>query len=336
MDQITNKPVFFKKLEKPNEHTFVVDDYAEQLRELFFIQNPTLAFQPDKAPKELPDPGSVWIYYPWLNTLVRILPEHEFYLVRTARNRNLITAEEQVKYYNSTIGIGGLSVGSNIAFALALQGGGKHMKLADMDHLALSNTNRIITSVTNLGLPKVVMAARMIYEINPYAEIELFSEGLTEKNIETFFDGLDVMVDELDSFPIKYKIRELCKKYRIPLVQAADNGDNGVVDIERYDLDPQPEFFHGRLGNISYEKFLHMNKFETGEMITRLVDPKNVTKRMLASLAEMGKTIVSWPQLGGAAMLNGAAVAYCVRKIICGEPLESNRALISLDEKLIP
>ena len=50
----------------------------------------------------------------------------------------------------------------------------------------------------------------------------------------------------------------------------------------------------------------------------------------------MGKTIVSWPQLGGAALVNGAAVAYCVRKILNGQPLEANRALISLDEKLIP
>ena len=50
----------------------------------------------------------------------------------------------------------------------------------------------------------------------------------------------------------------------------------------------------------------------------------------------MGKALVSGPQLGGAGMLSGASVAYCVRKIILGEPLESNRAVISLDEKLVP
>jgi hypothetical protein len=35
-------------------------------------------------------------------------------------------------------------------------------------------------------------------------------------------------------------------------------------------------------------------------------------------------------------MLNGAAVAYCIRRIVNGQELESNRALVSLDEKLIP
>jgi hypothetical protein len=57
---------------------------------------------------------------------------------------------------------------------------------------------------------------------------------------------------------------------------------------------------------------------------------------MQQSLLEMGKTIVSWPQLGGAAMLNGAAVAYCVRKILNGQPIIENRALVSMDEKLEP
>jgi len=57
---------------------------------------------------------------------------------------------------------------------------------------------------------------------------------------------------------------------------------------------------------------------------------------MQGSLLEMGKTIVSWPQLGGAALLNGIAVAYSVRKIVNKQDLEPNRALISMDEKLEP
>jgi hypothetical protein len=118
---------------------------------------------------------------------------------------------------------------------------------------------------------------------------------------------------------------------------AADNGDNAVVDVERYDLDNNTPFFHGRMGeDISYEKLFHLDKFGIGKMITKHVGPENVTIKMQESLLEMGKTIVSWPQLGGAALINGAAVAYCVRKILNGQLLENNRALISLDEILIP
>ncbi|NNM83963.1 hypothetical protein HKL94_01985 [Candidatus Parcubacteria bacterium] len=325
----------------------ISDDYEEEQRELFGVKNPSRVYAPGfeeafqehfrslSASKPLFHDGR-WAYFPWRYLAAHVLPEEEYRLVRTARNQNLITKEEQEKFYNATIGIGGLSVGSSVAFAIALGGGGKRMKLADMDRLALSNTNRVLAGADRLGMLKVEMAARTIYEINPYAELELHPEGLTPDNIEEFFDGLDIMIDELDNLAVKYLIREQAKKKHIAVVMAADNGDNAVVDIERYDLDPQPEFFHGRMGEVSYEVLKGLDKFGIGKMITKHVGPENVTERMQQSLTQMGKTIVSWPQLGGAALVNGAAVAYCVRKILNGQPLEMNRALVSLDEKLVP
>jgi hypothetical protein len=205
-----------------------------------------------------------------------------------------------------------------------------------MDRLALTNTNRILAGADRLGMLKVEMAARAIYELNPYAEVELHPEGLSPENIEAFFSGLDIVIDELDNLAVKYLIREQAKKHRIPVLMAADNGDNAVVDVERYDLTPDMPFFHGRMGEVSYDMLKNLDKFGIGKMITKHVGSENVTERMQESLKEMGKTIVSWPQLGGAAMVNGAAVAYCARKILNGQPLESNRSLISLDEKLIP
>lgn len=336
-----------KSLFKDGKVQHVIDDFEEQHLELFGVQNPDKVYGPTFTEKfrnyylELSKNRPIeqhgkWVFFPWNCTLVHILDESDFWLVRTNRNRNLINLEEQKKYYNATVGIGGLSVGSNIAYALVLQGGPKRMKLADMDNLALSNTNRILSGVENLGVKKVDMAARMIYQINPYAEVETFPEGLTENNIDSFFEGLNVMIDELDSFPIKYLIREQCKKRGVALLQAADNGDNGVFDIERYDLNPNNPFFNGRLGEVTLDMFKHLDKFGIGKMITQLVGPENVTERMQQSLLEMGKTIVSWPQLGGAALLNGAAVAYGVRKVLNGQPLESDRALLNMDSMLDP
>jgi hypothetical protein len=356
--KIESKPVFFD-LSKPEDETrlaalfasgdiqHVVEDYEEQHLELFGVKNPSMVYTPDFKTKfaahykELQEKTplhqhGLWVFFSWSSKLVHILPEEDYQLVRTARNKNLINAEEQAKFYNATVGIGGLSVGSSVAYALVLQGGAKHIKLADMDRLALSNTNRILSGVDNLGVLKVEMAARRIYEINPYATVELFPEGLNHESIERFFDGLDVVIDELDNLAVKYLIREYAKKHKIAVVMAADNGDNAVVDIERYDLNPELPFFHGRMGEVSYDMLSKLDKFGIGKMITKHVGPENVTERMQQSLMEMGKTIVSWPQLGGAAMINGAAVAYCVRKILNGQPIEMNRSLLSLDEKLIP
>ena len=357
--KIASKPFFFD-LGKPDDREKigvlfsqgairrVSDDYKEQLLELYGVNNPPLVYAPGfkekfeehyaglQKEKTIREQGN-WVYFPWSSTLVHILPETDFLAVRTARNRNLIGKEEQEKFYNATVGIAGLSVGSSVAFALALGGGAKRMKLADMDRLALSNTNRILTGVDNLGVAKVELAARKIYEINPYAQVELFPDGITKDNIERFFDGLSVVIDEIDSLAFKYLIRVEAKKRGLAVVMAADNGDNAVVDVERYDLDKNTPFFHGRMGDdVSFEMLSGLDKFGIGKMITKHVGAENVIERMQQSLMEMGKTIVSWPQLGGAALVNGAAVAYCVRKILNKQPLETNRALISMDEKLVP
>ena len=331
----------------------ISDDYTEQLKEYFQVQNPSKVYTPefsalfDAYLKNIESQMPLWqhgrwVYFPWNSTIVHILEESAFLEVRTARNKNLITTEEQNKYYNATIGIAGQSVGHAVVMAITLQGGGKHWRIADHDALALSNTNRIRVGVENLGLLKVVMTARQIYTTNPYATVEIFSDGLTPENIESFFipsnagPKLDIVVDEIDNLAVKFLIREQARKHKLAVIMAADNGDNAVVDIERYDIDPTTQFFHGRMGEVSFEMLSTLDKFGIGKMITKHVGPENVTERMQQSLLEIGKTIVSWPQLGGAALINGAAVAYCVRKILNGQPLESNRALISLDEKLVP
>src|SRR6185436_13942414 len=118
------------------------------------------------------------------------------------------------KFYNAKVGIGGLSIGSSVAIALVLQGGAKNIRIADFDVLALSNTNRIRAGVQSLGLPKTEITARQIYEINPYAKVETFNDGLNEKNIKNFVKGLAVLVDEMDNLSIKFLLRIEAKKHK--------------------------------------------------------------------------------------------------------------------------
>lgn len=329
---------------------FVVDDFDEQQKELFAINNPTKVYAEDFAStyatyfellrqkRPLIAEGK-WVYFPWLSCLVHLLDDDDFQRVRTARNRDLILESEQKKFYNSVVGVGGLSIGNSVTLAIVLQGGARYLRLADFDNLALTNLNRIRGGVESLGLKKVEMTARQIYALNPYAEVEIFSEGLNSNNIDKFFLGppkLDIVIDELDNLAVKYLIRQQARKDRVAVVMGADNGDNAVIDVERYDLDPNTQFFHGRLGQVSFESLSNLDKFGIGKTITQHIGPENVTEHMQNSLLEMGKTIVSWPQLGGAALLNGSAVAYCVRRILNKQTIVDNRALISLDEKLDP
>lgn len=347
--EISFRPVFFNLAKTEDAENFsklfdsekvvrVSDDYEEQLRELFSIENPDKIFSPDFQElfqtylKNITlSAHGTWVYYPWNGTAVHILDEDAFQKVRTARNKYLITDEEQKKFYDAVIGFAGLSVGWSIVLAVVLEGGAKRIKLADNDRLALSNMNRILAGTTDFGALKTEMAARRIYEINPYAEVEIFSDGITNENIDSFFEGLTLVVDEIDNLAMKWYLREHARDKKIPLVMATDNEERGMVDVERYDLTPDMPFFYGLLGDTTLENLKGLSKIETGQIIGRLVGAENATDLMKKSLSEIGKSIVSWPQLGGTAMLNGGACAYVIRQIIYGEGIQSGRVMFPID-----
>lgn len=332
----------------------IIDTFEQQLRELFVIGQPWLNLDPAKRDREFVGykksilgrielwQAGVWVYLPWRKTLLHILHDEDFQRVRTARNRDLITAQEQQKYYHSNIGIAGLSVGNSCALAIVLTGGGKRIRLADPDTLELTNLNRIRGSIAELTQPKVFMTARQIYELDPYAELELYPEGLTEKNIERFFDGppkLDVVIDEIDNIGMKVRIRQEAKKRGIPVVMAADNGEGGILDVERHDRQKNILPFHGRAGKDIAKRVVgkKLPLPVVGQIITEdLLGVGNITGRVQKSLLQIGSTLPTWPQLGGAAVLNGVAVAVTVRRILNGQPAVSNRAMLSLESWLIP
>lgn len=331
-----------------NPHTQVIDTYESQLLDYFVLQNPWLQIDPPRREQEFSEfrkehfgdgdswAAGRWVYLPWRHVLIHVLNDDQYQVVRTGRNRNLITAEEQGKYYNSVIGIAGQSVGNSCTLTIVLTGGGKHLRIADPDTLELTNLNRIRSSIAEITAPKVHMTARQVYELNPYTEMDLFTDGITEENIEKFFDGppkLDLVIDEIDQLGLKIRLRQEAKKRGIPLLSAVDNGDSGILDIERHDLHDDIEFFHGRAGDDLADRVLNQElpQPQIGQIIGKELVGYDVTEeRMQQSLLEIGKSIPTWPQLGTAATLNGALVAAAARRILTGQPLEENRVNASL------
>lgn len=324
----------------------VIDRYEPQLRELFAVEHPSVtagdfeqAFSEYNVhvTQEIPlHQHGTWVYFPWNGSLVHILDDADFQRVRMARNNPLLSDIEQQRFYSATISIAGLSVGNSVALAIVLQGGARHIKLADHDVLDLSNLNRIRASINILGISKVEITARQIYALNPYADVETFPQGLTTDNIESFVSGSSVLVDEMDSIEWKVRLREAARTYNIPLVSAADLDRISIIDIERYDQQPSPPFFQGRLAIHSAEDVKNLSKMDTGRHIAQLLGIENHTPRMLTALTQLGKTIVSWPQLGPTAQAGGTYITYCVERIINGKPLNSMRAVISLDQIFDP
>jgi tRNA threonylcarbamoyladenosine dehydratase len=176
------------------------------------------------------------------------------------------------------------------------------------------------------------MVARQIFEMNPYADIRIYPEGLTEENLETVLEGVDVVVEEMDNPFFKLKVREVAKARGIPVVMGTDNGDGIITDVERFDLDASRPILHGKLGRVTSAALRAMSPRDLPRVAARIAGADRAVPRMLESVTQVGQTLYSWPQLGTAANLCGTVVAYLVRRILLKDPLiRSGRYEVSLD-----
>jgi molybdopterin/thiamine biosynthesis adenylyltransferase len=266
-------------------------------------------------------------------TLVHILDEDEFIEVRTNRNQYKITCAERDILGTKKIGIIGLSVGQSIALTLAMERGFGELRLADFDELELSNLNRIRAGVHNLGVSKVVITAREIAEIDPFLKVTCFFDGLTDKNMDDFFlqnGKLDILVDECDGLDIKINSRVKARELRIPVVM--DTSDRGMLDVERFDLEPNRPILHGTVEGVDTSTIKHLTNEEKIPIILQMLGIENVSLRIKASMIEVEQTINTWPQLASSVVLGGAVGADVCRRILLDQFHDSGRYYVDLDE----
>ena len=313
-----------ENFKKTNKIWRVCDVYGSQCKELSKIKN-----SKDK-------PSSNWIYYPWSGELVHMLAEDDYFFLRTNRNRNLITEAEQKKLYDFPVAVVGLSVGNSIALSLAYGGFSGTINLSDRDNLETSNLNRVRAGASNVNVPKIELTAQQIYEINPYADLHLFSDGLNNGNVAGFVAGNPkpkLIFEEIDDFKMKIKIRLAAREAGVPVIMLTNLGDSILVDVERYDLDQNTKIFGGQVDEKIISEILNgsIDPEEEKKYAIQIVGRENLSRRIIESLPEIGKTLVGRPQLGGTVAACGGLATHLARKIALGELLPSGRKLIKFD-----
>ena len=322
---------------------FITDEITDQVKELVKLRMPTKKrWTPEEIDEAIathfaghaPEEFGVWVYYPWSNRLVHLLPEHEFIEVRTNRNHYKISLEEEEILAKKKVGLIGLSVGQSVAVTMAMERGFGELRIADFDELELTNLNRIRTGVHNLGIKKVISVAREIMEIDPFLKLKCFSDGLTEENMNEFFEGggkLDLLIDECDGLDMKVLARWKARELQIPVVMEAS--DRGMVDVERFDLEPKRPLLHGMIEDLNPEK---LKSLETNEdkipYMLDIVGLKTISTPAKASMLEIGETITTWPQLASAVTLGGGITADVVRRIFLDKFHESGRYYMDVEE----
>lgn len=317
-----------------NKKVDFIDLFNEQKQEL----KKTLLFGKSEGDQEeyLSGAEATYVYYPWDNKLLKILSESDFKSVRSSRNRYKITEQEQELLETKKVGVIGLSVGRTVSLALSLERIYGELRLADFDHIELSNLNRLNAPLKDYRLDKTVSTKRELLGFDPYLQVNCFHDGLTRDNLDDFFSAngkLDLVIDECDSLEVKILIRKKAKELGIPVLM--DTSDRGMIDIERYDLDENLRYFNGLIGDFDPPYSFELTQEERNNLLMQIIDFSNLSDRAKLSLGEMGKTISTWPQLASSVTMGGGTTCHVARRILLGETVQSGRYYIDLTE-LIP
>ncbi len=187
-----------------------------------------------------------------------------------------------------------------------------------------------------MGVNKAVLSARQIYEVNPYASLTVMPDGLKPGGEAAFLTEprLDILIEEMDHVGLKISLREKARELGIPVVMVTGNGEDVILDIERFDQQPELPLLNGHL------KPEVVSRIQNGPpddipgkaMLARdFMGAHELRPRLLESFDQVGLSLVSIPQLAETSFMRGAVVAYAVRQIFTGE-LPSGRYHIRLSE----
>jgi molybdopterin/thiamine biosynthesis adenylyltransferase len=120
-----------------------------------------------------------------------------------SRNIGLLTENEQKKLFAARVAVAGAGgVGGLHILTLARMGIGS-FKIADPDVFEVVNVSRQFgASAGTFGKNKAEIFSQMVKDINPYADVKVFTEGVNESNVDSFLKDIDIFIDGIDFFEI--------------------------------------------------------------------------------------------------------------------------------------
>jgi len=143
-----------------------------------------------------------------------------------------VGVEGQKKLLNAKvlcIGAGGL--GCPISLYLAAAGIGT-IGLADVDVVSPSNLQRqILFGVSDVGQPKVAVAAKRLRDLNPDCKIIEHKEIVNSKNVLDLIAPYDIVIDGTDNFPTRYCVGDACVMLGKPNIYGSIFRFEGMVTV---------------------------------------------------------------------------------------------------------
>ena len=138
--------------------------------------------------------------------------------------------EMQKKLRNARVAVAGLGgLGSNIAVMLARSGVGE-LLLVDFDTVDVTNLNRQMYLIPQLGKPKAEALPEILYQINPYLTYRSVCIKVTPDNVKELFSEYPIVCEAFDKPDQKAMlVRELLMQCPKTIV-VSGNGMAGYAD----------------------------------------------------------------------------------------------------------
>ena len=138
--------------------------------------------------------------------------------------------EMRTKLRNARVAVAGLGgLGSNIAVMLARSGVGE-LLLVDFDTVDVTNLNRQMYLIPQLGKPKAEALPEILYQINPYLTYRSVCIKVTPDNVKELFSDYPIVCEAFDKPDQKAMlVRELLMQCPKTIV-VSGNGMAGDAD----------------------------------------------------------------------------------------------------------
>ena len=155
----------------------------------------------------------------------------------------------------AVIGLGGVGA---FAAEMVVRAGVGRMVILDSDCVSLTNKNRQLLALeSTLGRPKTEVLRERLLDINPALQLIVIDSYLDEKNVEELLpEGIDFLIDAIDTLAPKLALIHHCMENHIPLVSSMGSG--AKYDMTRIRITDLSKSFNCPLAYIVRKKLRKM------------------------------------------------------------------------------